>query len=248
MPHTINGIGTHYYGKKNVNSYQGVCDSCNRETVMEDYETGYWFVLIFIPLIPLGKRQVVGYCSSCTQHRAVPLDDWNRLKASEINQGMSELAAAGDDPHAALRMIGTLTGFNEHEQAAELAADTEARFPNDVEVQLALGSWHEQRGRAAKADECFKRAYAIDPSHPVALRAEAIDLMIHGRLQEAQALLDQLKPPYDPDVFFLLAKTHQERGEHHDAVRLFDFIKQWSPAFAKEKEFRKADKKSRKMV
>ena len=56
MPTTVNGIGTTYFGKKNLEQYQGVCDSCNRSTTLSDYETGHYICIIFIPLIPIGRK------------------------------------------------------------------------------------------------------------------------------------------------------------------------------------------------
>lgn len=251
MPHTINGIGTTYYGKKNVNTYQGVCESCGRASVLQDYETGHYFCIIFLPIIPLGRKQVVGYCSSCTRHRAMPLAVWKQIKQDAINKGMADLAANKQDPQVAMSLINTLTGFHEHQQASDLADAMQSSFRNDCDVQLFLGGWHEQQGRNIKADACFARAYEIDPSHPGAIRAEGVGLIGQGRLEEARALLDQLAPPsphYDPAVFFILAGAYQQRNQHAQAVEMYDFIKKNSPEWAKDKAFRKAEKKSKKQL
>ena len=128
MPQTINGIGTTYYGKKNADAYHGVCESCGNEVVLEDYETGHYFCLLFIPIIPLGRKQVIGYCSACTQHRAMPVHEWKQFKENAINEGMSQLAANKDDPIASMELIGTLSGFHEHQQAEELAQGSRGSF------------------------------------------------------------------------------------------------------------------------
>lgn len=249
MPHTINGIGTTYYGKRNVHAYHGVCESCGNETILEDYETGHYFCLIFIPVIPLGRKQIIGYCPACTRHRAMPLDEWKRLKENAINEGMTQLAANKEDPGAAMTLIGTLTGFNERQQAEELAEATQKSFHDNVDVQLFLGAWYEQQGRTDKADACFARAFEIDPNHPAAIRAEGVGMIGQGRLDEARALLDKLAPPspdYDPSIFFLLACAYQDHNQHDKAMELFEFINQNTPEISKDKAFRKAMKKSRK--
>ena len=59
MPQTLNGIGTKYYGKANAVSERAVCDSCGREGIQESYDTNRYFVLVFIPLLPLGKYRIL---------------------------------------------------------------------------------------------------------------------------------------------------------------------------------------------
>lgn len=251
MPSTINGIGTTYYGKKNAVSYRGFCEGCKRETVLQDYETGHFFCVIFIPLIPLGKKQIVGYCSSCTRHRAMPLSQWKHLKEEAINAGLAELAEKKDDPGTALALLGTLTTFHEQEQALDLAAATQARFRDDVDLQIALGAWYEQEGQAEGANRCFDRAYEIDPKHAGAIRARGLGLLEQGRLDDARGLLMQLAPPspsYDPAVFFVLGSAYQEQGQLAQAKELFDLIQSHSPEWSKDKGFRKAVRKLEKQM
>lgn len=251
MPQTVNGVGTTYYGKKNADSYRGVCESCGRDVILEDYETGYYVCILFIPIIPLGRRQIIGYCPACTRHRAMPVAQWKELKQNAIQQGMEELAANKEDPQAAMKLIGTLTGFNEHQQAEELAEAMQKSFDNNIDVQLFLGAWYDQRGRGDKADSCFARAFEIDPNHPAAIRAQGVGLIEKGRLDEARKLLMRLAPPspdYDPSIFFLLAVAHQDRNQHEQAMEVFEFINQNTPELSKQKAFRKAVKKTQKQL
>ena len=59
MPYTVNGIGTTYYGKKNLKSYQGRCEFCKRDGATQEYETIHWFVVVYVPIIPLGRKQIL---------------------------------------------------------------------------------------------------------------------------------------------------------------------------------------------
>ena len=70
MPSTVNGIGTGYWGKKNRHSYQGQCRGCNRQTTLTCYDTTYCFVVLFLPVIPLGKKRILDYCAACSRHYA----------------------------------------------------------------------------------------------------------------------------------------------------------------------------------
>jgi len=56
MPVTYNGIGTHYYGKKNLEKRPGPCPHCNRAVELTSYDTRLWFVIFFIPVFPLGRK------------------------------------------------------------------------------------------------------------------------------------------------------------------------------------------------
>ena len=60
MPTTVNGIGTHYYGKSNTAVRNGRCNSCGRICQLTSYDTRLWFVVVFVPLIPLGRKRVIG--------------------------------------------------------------------------------------------------------------------------------------------------------------------------------------------
>jgi hypothetical protein len=64
---TINGIGTMYYGRRNASSAAGQCEWCGQQTTLSEYETTLFFTIIYIPLIPPGKKQVLSECAACRQ-------------------------------------------------------------------------------------------------------------------------------------------------------------------------------------
>src|SRR5262245_41489348 len=72
MPTRVNGIGTGYYGKSNLQTFEAVCEHCHRTTKLRNYETRLWFSIFFIPVIPLARKQILSQCPICTWHRAVP--------------------------------------------------------------------------------------------------------------------------------------------------------------------------------
>src|ERR1041385_6063699 len=101
MPHTVNGIGTHYYGARNEQSRVGICEFCRRDTVLRSYDTRLWFVILFIPIIPLGKKRILNYCSACTRHRVLALAEWEKIKNQNLSEAMAGMAANPQDPKAA---------------------------------------------------------------------------------------------------------------------------------------------------
>ena len=58
MPTTINGIGTRYFGRRNPSTRSDVCRHCDRLAVLDSYDTRLWFVIAFIPIIPLGRKRI----------------------------------------------------------------------------------------------------------------------------------------------------------------------------------------------
>src|SRR5262249_18698414 len=143
MPATINGIGTTYYGKKNLKRYLAVCEHCRREVEMQDYETVYWFVVVYIPVIPLGRKQILNYCTRCRRHHAASLAKWEELKEQSIAAHTAALAQNQDDPKASLELLGALTAFNRLDEADRLATGIQSGFDDRPEVQLALGQWYD---------------------------------------------------------------------------------------------------------
>lgn len=251
MPATVNGIGTQYYGKKNPRSYQGVCESCGRVATLTDYETGYYIVVLFIPLIPLGRKQILADCGSCRRHRVMKLADWNRMREEAIDSGMDALAADPTDLSVALELLGTMTYFNQMGEARELAAATAKSHGDNVDAQLGLGGWYEQQGNSAEAEECFKRAIELDPNYPPCLRVQAIDLMQAGKPSEAAKKLDALRSPsdhFEPTLFVMLARAYHDAGMHEDSLQEFKTLLEIQPEIGNEKQIRKMVKASEKAL
>ena len=55
MPQVINGIGTWYWGKRNIHAIQSQCQHCGHIGELLSYDTRAYFVVLFIPIIPLRR-------------------------------------------------------------------------------------------------------------------------------------------------------------------------------------------------
>ena len=243
MPTTYNGIGTHYYGKKNLEKETAQCEFCNNFGELHTYETGLYFVLLYIPVLPLGRKQILNYCPACTQHRVMPLREWQEAKEKAIESSTEQLAERMDDPDAAVEHLHTLTAFRQWEDARQLAPAIEKTHESDIDVMLLLGAWHDQYGNSEDADRCYDRAYELDPENPGAKRARAVGLMQQQRLEEAQEMLQEFQRPsehYDPMLFYLLGTHFQQANRHAEALEIFDRIAEENPELAKSDELRQA--------
>ena len=251
MPATINGIGTQYYGRKNARQYQGMCEACKRSVTLTDYETGYYFVVLFIPIIPLGRKQILSDCPVCRRHRVVPLKQWETMREESLESGLNDLAENMDDPQTAIELLGRMTFFNRMDEAMDLAAATANQHAEDYDTQLSLGAWYEQQGRQPLADECYDRAVSLDPQHPTSKRIQGIDALQAGKPNDAKTLFEPLRNDvnvYDPAVFYMLASAYQAQDMHAEAIEEFRDLIERNPAYGKDNSVRKAVKKSEKAL
>ena len=84
MPFVINGIGTWYYGKKHVHTREGVCQFCNNAGTLSSYDTTLFFVVIFLPLLPLARKRILEQCPYCGKHRVLGLGQWEAAKEADV--------------------------------------------------------------------------------------------------------------------------------------------------------------------
>jgi predicted Zn-dependent protease len=251
MPTRVNGIGTGYYGASNRQTFDGACEHCHRNTKLQNYETRLWFSVFFIPVIPLGRKQILSQCPICTWHRAVPFAEWERIRQEAIGESASKWDENRDDPDAALEMHSTLVAYQKGDDAERLATLLLDRFADLSRVQFYFGAWYERVGKGAAADECFARALELDPASLPARRAVAIGHIEKGRLAEARALLTDFEPPkpaFEPSLFFMLARGHQRHQQNAEAMELFRMLVRYSPGIGAQKDFRSAVRQSERAL
>src|SRR5262249_35635642 len=97
MPTVINGIGTWYYGKRHVHRHKATCGFCHNMGELESYDTTLFFVFVFVPIIPLGKKRILEACPYCRKHRAMPLRKWKASKKRDTEELLQQLRASPDD-------------------------------------------------------------------------------------------------------------------------------------------------------
>ena len=251
MPATVNGVGTHYYGKKNVEERAGVCEHCGKEVRLRTYETRLWFVVLFIPIIPLGKKQILDECSRCTMHRALPLEEWERIKREAVSETVGKASQNPDDPEAAIDLLGTLHAFKRRDEARDLAAIMKQKFADSADVQLHLAAYYDETGEHQTADGCYDRAFELEPANHGARRAIAFNCIQKGDVDRAAELLDFMMSPgpdQDPAVLGMLAAAYQEQRRDEEALKVHEVMLRSAPGLGKNGQFRKAVRSSEKAL
>ena len=250
MPTTVNGIGTSYVGKRNRQVRSGVCRSCGRNARLESYDTRLWFVVIFVPVFPLGRKRIIDQCSVCRRHFVAQKDQY------EVSRQLG-ISAARDNyrqnpsPATALQVHGTLLGFHDHTGAAEFRNEVLERFPDDAELNAGLASHLEQVGQFDEAARLYQRAFELCPDLPQARVPVARQLMRAGKLDEARDLLQFLMARGSAKLYSLapleeLAQRYQKSRRHVDALKLCQHIVSELPAVGQDHRFRKFVRASEK--
>jgi tetratricopeptide (TPR) repeat protein len=234
MPTTVNGIGTHYYGKQNVSVRTAACAACHRIGALESYDTRLWFVIVFIPVIPLGRKRIIDQCPACSRHFAASADQYEQAKQLQTS-GALERYQREPSPESALAVHGQLLAFRELDQASEFRAAALQRFPRHAGLRVGLAQQLQQVTAFAEADALFREAYEIAPGDLGARTGVAYRKMDEGDLDGARGLLDFLEQPgagqqHNLGPLDVLAGYYQRAGRHEEAVALAEvLLREWPP-------------------
>ncbi len=243
MPFTINGIGTHYYFKRNLVANPGVCEHCQRQATLSDYDIGHYLVVFYIPVLPLGRQMIVGECNACGMHRAMSLRKYERLREQSIDAGLEALADHPNSANAALELLGTYTAFNQHAEALDLATAIRGSHSENYDAMLSLGAWYEARQHLDQAEECFQVVVRLDPDRLPSKRIRLYAAMEAKRVAEVKGLTQDLlaqAPQEHLGVALRAAQFLSEQQRFEEAYRVFQKLVELAPPLTKDKDFRRA--------
>jgi tetratricopeptide (TPR) repeat protein len=252
MPVTYNGIGTHYYGKRNLESRVGACHSCGRQGTLTSYNTTLWFVVAFIPVIPLGRKRIIDYCPACRRHYVVELKKWETAKQLEVSAALDKYRSAPSHENA-IAVHQQLLKFHQTAQADEFQKELLQKFGQQAIVHCYLGAALEHRGLHSQAEPLFAKALELRPDLPQARAGVAMKLIRDRRLTEATDLLDFLDKPGSAQLYSLeplefLGDALQKSGDHQNALQKYERILKEIPPAGQHKAFRKKVKQSEKAL
>jgi tetratricopeptide (TPR) repeat protein len=224
MPTTYNGIGTHYYGKKNRTARTAACQSCHRVGALQSFDTRLWLVILFIPVIPLKHKRITDQCPSCTRHYAADADVYEQNKQLQVSGALDRFRRE-PSPEAALQVHGMLLAFHESDQAAQFRDSVRQRFPSEAELMAGLAAQLDHFSAFDQASEFYEAALKLQPDLPEARVGVARRRMADGDLDAARKLLDFLEAPgagqhRDLGPLDTLAGYYQRQGRHQEALEL----------------------------
>lgn len=243
MPTTVNGIGTHYYGKKNRKSRTGVCRACGGQGTLESYDTRLWFVILFVPVIPLGRKRIMDYCPRCSRHYAADYSRWEMSRQLSVSGAMDRYRTE-PSPEAALDVHANLLGFHAHDEADQFRTLALEQYPESAVLCAGLAAHLDQAGRFGEAGPLFEKALALRPDLPEARVGVAFARMQQGKLDEARELLSFLEQPGAGQLYSLgplesLAQCYQKIGRHAETLQLCERLLAEFPTGGQSHGFRK---------
>jgi len=248
MPSVINGIGTWYYGKGNLTERKGTCKHCGKSATIRSYDTTMYFCVIFIPIVPLGKRRILDECSSCRRHGYVKLSEWERQKAEILTKAREAYQRDPTEPARAAEAVGACFTFQEYATFHALAPTILSRLGENPDTLRMMGAAYSTLGDTQKAAQLYRASLAIDDK-PETRERYAVLLIKQGRADEAERFLQHImdrgpveKAPY----LFLLVEGHQAAGEHGRAIYVLDKLAAMLPEIRNNKEYNKIRKRSEK--
>jgi len=244
MPTTINGIGTGYWGKKNKVSVYGECGSCGEHAMLTSYDTRNCFVILFIPVLPLGGRHIVDDCSACRRHSYVSARKWTAMREEVLTEAINGFKASPTDPEKASALIGAIIGLRDREALVSAGPALLRAVGSDPELTAGLIGAFELFGLHDAAERGYHALLALTPEDHLAREQYAVHLASRGRATEAAGEIEQLiAAGHIPGVPSVLHIVHglQAEGAHVEALRLIDRFGETVPEANELKEFQKAE-------
>lgn len=151
MPSTLNGFGTMYYGRSNVRREEGVCEHCGYHGVLSSYDTGYFIVALFVPLIPLGGQHIYNECPSCKKHRRISIQKIGKMKQEGVTSVREELAKNRIDMVVLKNWLESFYAFQDPEPLNKIAYDVIEACQEEPAILLTLSelfSFYKDRDQA----------------------------------------------------------------------------------------------------
>jgi len=248
MPQTIEGIGTWYWGKKIVHTHMGVCEFCGAYARLRSYETNLFFVVLFIPLIPLGKRRVLNECSVCHRHRAAPLKEWEQARSQGVAEAVRLMREDPQNQDKAKEAIRTLVSFQDERNFLQVAPVLRQFWGAHAELLAMLGGAYAYFGKTEEAEQIYRTSMALNDT-PEIRESLAMLLVRQSRSSEARPLLEHvLRDKLNDKIGFLGAVVDgfQAEGKHDEALEILNQIAAAFPEVTKEKVFQEKKKLSEK--
>lgn len=239
MPFTINGIGTHYWGKRHVYRESATCQYCNAYGEKISYDTTLFFTIFFLPVIPIGQKRIFQQCPKCTRHRVMPLKEWEGLKKRNVSELSAQIQSNPDDVGLQQKLIYTLIGHQDVEGVKKVIERLLQRPIQSAALWCSIADGREYCGDLPAAEEALVQARALEDT---LLMREALAriMILRHHPDEARPLLEHLLKQPDAKkigLLTILTEAYQVTGQHEKALALLDEMAPLYPETGWGKEF-----------
>jgi tetratricopeptide (TPR) repeat protein len=250
MPHLHNGTGTCYYGRRRIHSHLGTCEHCKRYTTLESYDTTLFFVMLLIPIIPLGKKRILQQCSACQRHRVLNRSKWEEAKARDGADVLEKLQNDPNDRDALLKAIAFAVSYQDEPLFDSLVERLGVEGTADALIQAQLGDGYYYFARWPETEKAFRTSLALQNSETVR-EGLAWALLKQDRPEEARPYLQHILTNKKTDSLgsiYYLIEGYQAQGRHEEALELLDQCEEAFPSAMKNKDYQKQRKTSKRYL
>jgi tetratricopeptide (TPR) repeat protein len=250
MPYRVNGIGTNYWGKRNIFLRRGVCESCHAAGDLISYDTTNSLVFLFLPLIPLRKKRVLDDCPHCRRHRVLNLKDWREQREKAFSAARKLFREQPQSDEAAKAIIGAAIAFQDAGLLRRLGPEIHRHQGWNPEILERLGLAYSYFGELEKGEEILRQALALG-DRPEAREHLARNLIDQLRPGEALPLLRHIlenKEASKAGYLALLIEAYQAQGMHEAALAVLNQCSRAFPDLESSKELKKRRKQSEKLL
>jgi tetratricopeptide (TPR) repeat protein len=248
MPTVFNGIGTWYTGKSNIHNRMGACEFCHSYGELKSYDTTLYFVVLFVPLIPLGRKRVLNECPVCHKHLVLELKKWKEQRDRELTEKVQALRQDARNFEKARDAVQAMVAYQDRKMFLLLADGLKHNLGNHAEMQAVLGSAYAFFNLPRESEECLRRSIELKDD-PEIREMLAVNLVKQLRPENArpfiQHILDQ-KNEEKVAFILILAEGYQARGMHEEALATLDEGCRVFPVLANNTEWKNLHKTSEK--
>jgi tetratricopeptide (TPR) repeat protein len=246
MPTVINGIGTWYYGKRRIHTIKGVCEFCGNQADLTSYDTTLFFVVVFVPVIPIGQKRILRQCSSCKNHKVLSLAKWEQAKELDGAELLEKLQSNTRDRDTVLRAIAFSLAYQDEPLFNNIVETMSDAHAGDAAIQAQLGDAYAYFAHWEHAEAAYRASLEVADNELVREQL-AWTLLKQDRPDEArpylQHVIDNKKRDSAGTVYFLV-KGYQAQGRHEEALAIMDERDQAFPDWAALKDYQQQRKVS----
>jgi tetratricopeptide (TPR) repeat protein len=227
----------------------GTCRSCGRVTTLTSYDTGLYVVVLFIPVIPLGRKRIIEECGACRRHAVLPLADWERAKR-RADDAIAAYRNAPTNSDLAEEALRACASYRNLPALLNLAPDVERNLPRDAKTLGILSVVYDGFGRTGDAERVLRLAVTNEPAeHATEKDASIADevremlascLIRQGKTGEAEEHVRHVIDDAIPDridVLYQLAQGYQLQGNHEKALEYFGHCETINPHILQDETF-----------
>ena len=240
MRFMILGVGINYYGRKNEKKHPGVCMICQNFTGFKSYNTLQYFAILFLPIIPLGEKQVLDDCPICGIHKVISKKKWEKQKTENINTAYEKWNKDPDDIETVNELLNAILYFRDEDELNSISNDIYSRYSENAVVMNNLGVIYTHLNQFSKAEEAYRKSLQVEDDNEVRENLAEV-LMNTSKPDDARQLIWHIVKEKNMEKMYYiyhLIESYQYIGEHKKALRFIEDCENEMPELKTDKELK----------